>query len=101
MIRVGRSLLLIAGLILLAPAVARTQVVDSTLWGLSPGDRVLAIAPASDTIYIGGSFLYVGPPTGGGVPLDRATAKPVTPYPRIVGRVEAVVADGEGGWFVG
>ncbi len=101
MTQAGRIFSVCAGLLLLIAATASAQIVDSTLWALSPGDRVLAIAPAGDTVYIGGSFLYVGPPTGGGVPVDRATAKPVTPYPRIVGRVEAVVADGEGGWFVG
>jgi beta-propeller uncharacterized protein DUF5122 len=83
------------------PATAGAQVVDSTLWCFSPGDRVLAVAPMGDTIYLGGSFLYVGPATGGGVPVDARSALPVAHYPRVVGEVDAVVADGSGGWFIG
>ncbi len=101
MTRVGRRLLLGACLHLLVSGSASAQVVDSTLWGTGLGGRVLAIAPAGDTVYIGGTFGVIGPATGGGVPLDARTAKLVAPYARIAGRVEAVVADGEGGWFVG
>ncbi|MCX6999477.1 MAG: hypothetical protein NT106_04155 [Candidatus Sumerlaeota bacterium] len=34
---------------------------------------VNAVVQTTDTIYIGGDFTYVGPATGGGVPLDVTT----------------------------
>ena len=95
------ALALVAGLSFTLPHCASGQTVDTTLWSFSPSDRVLAIAPVGDTIYLGGSFLYVGPSTGGGVPVDARTAVPLPRYPRVVGRVYAVLADGVGGWYVG
>lgn len=97
-----RSLALTAGLLLTAlVGAASGQVVDTTTWGFSPGDRVLAIARVGNIVYLGGSFLYVGPSTGGGVPCDTRSAAPLVSYPRVVGRVYAVVADGRGGWYIG
>ncbi|MCX7000934.1 MAG: hypothetical protein NT106_11685 [Candidatus Sumerlaeota bacterium] len=38
---------------------------------------VNAIVRTPDTVYIGGDFTYVGPATGGGVPLDVTTGTAV------------------------
>jgi hypothetical protein len=62
---------------------------------------VNALAQTSSTIFLGGSFTYVGPVTGAGVPLSRSSGKPVSAYPRIPGEVQVCVPDGSGGWFVG
>jgi hypothetical protein len=62
---------------------------------------VYAIAPAGDKVYIGGNFTQVGPYTGYGVPINTSTGQPVSVFPKINGRVDAVCADGNGGWFVG
>jgi nitrite reductase/ring-hydroxylating ferredoxin subunit len=62
---------------------------------------VYAIAPAGDKVYIGGGFTQVGPYTGCGVPFNTSTGLPVSAFPKINGRVNAVCADGNGGWFVG
>jgi hypothetical protein len=51
------------------------------------------------TTYLGGSFTYVGPNTGHGVPLDTTTGSPVIPYPKVNGTVYAVAPDGSGGWY--
>lgn len=80
---------------------ARSQTVDTTLWVFSPGDRVLAIGRVGHTLYLGGNFRMVGPSTGGGVPYDVHSVKPLPRYPRVVGRVDVAVGDGNGGWFVG
>jgi hypothetical protein len=80
---------------------AHAQVVDSTLWGLNPGSTLLAIGKLGHTLYLGGSFRYIGPSTGGGVPCDVRSAAPLANYPRVVGRVYTVVADSEGGWYIG
>src|SRR5882672_8193784 len=95
------GILLTAAAALWVPRPARAQTVDTTLWCFSPGDRVLAIGRLGHTLYLGGNFLYVGRSTGGGVPVDVRTAKPLPHYPRVVGVVEVTLADGDGGWYVG
>src|SRR5438128_1730809 len=67
-----------------------------------------AIAPAGGVTYIGGRFNYVGPRTGFGVGISASTGQS-TGLPEITGHpptadfteVNAAVADGSGGWFVG
>jgi hypothetical protein len=87
------------------------QTVDSTLWATD--GAVSSIVRDGGTIYIGGSFTWVGPATGGGVVIDASTGAPLQPYPRIAdavnsgsggpypGTVYAVVPDGSGGWYLG
>lgn len=99
--RVVRTLAVWLGLVVAVHESACAQAVDTTLWCFSPGDRVLAIGKLGHTIYLGGSFLFVGPSTGGGVPCDVRSAAPLANHPRVVGRVYAVVADGQGGWYIG
>jgi hypothetical protein len=62
---------------------------------------VYSIVASQDTVYIGGSFTYVGPNTGSGVPIDTTTGNRVSPFPKVNGGVYAVVPDGSGGWFIG
>lgn len=63
---------------------------------------VHALAEHCGTLYIGGAFNYVGPSTGGAAVLDVGTGRPQLPFPRLeVGSVDAVAADGEGGWYLG
>ncbi|MEO6026722.1 MAG: T9SS type A sorting domain-containing protein [Candidatus Binatia bacterium] len=91
------------GIALLAAVFAASsswaQVIDPSLWGTNGG--VSAVARIGSTLYIGGAFTAIGPCTGGGVPVDRASAVPRVVYPHVAGRVSAVVSDGAGGWFVG
>lgn len=96
------SLALMSGLLLPAlVGVAWGQAVDTTTWGLRPGANVQAIARDGNTIYLGGNFTCIGPSTGGGVPIDATSARPLPRYPRVVGWVHAVTGDGEGGWILG
>jgi hypothetical protein len=88
--------LLLAGVV-----VAQAQSVDSTLWGVNPSGAVLAVAREGNTVYIGGNFSYVGPNSGGGVPIDVSMGHGVAGYPKVAGRVNAAVADGRGGWYIG
>lgn len=62
---------------------------------------MLAIARTGNTLYIGGTFSSVGPCTGGGVPLSRASSDLPGNFPKVAGTVLAVIADGSGGWFIG
>jgi len=63
---------------------------------------VHALAEHCGTLYIGGAFNYVGPPTGGAAVLSMDNGRPQLPFPRLeVGSVDAVASDGEGGWYFG
>ena len=92
----------VAGLLSLtvfaAPAAAQTVLPDH--WGVLSG-AVTSIVRAANTIYIGGDFAYVGPSTGGGIPLDPVSGAPLRPFARVAGVVRAVISDGGGGWFIG
>ncbi len=62
---------------------------------------VTAIQSDGDTTYMGGTFNYVGPNTGFGVPLDTSTGLPPAVYPEVIGRIQVVIPDGGGGWYIG
>jgi hypothetical protein len=83
----------------LAGTAVQAQTIREDLY-VTNGE-VNALAPSGDTLYIGGLFNYVGPPTGGGVPVSAANGTPVVGFPGIAGYVFAAVPDGAGGWFVG
>lgn len=61
---------------------------------------VAALAKLGDTLYLGGSFSWVGPPSGCALEADWSTGAVVTEFPRILGEIRAVLPDGEGGWFI-
>ncbi|MEO5616536.1 MAG: hypothetical protein ABIS67_02085, partial [Candidatus Eisenbacteria bacterium] len=56
---------------------------------------------SGNTLYIGGGFTYVGPATGGGVPIDAASGASAGGFPKVRGEVHAVAPDGSGGWYIG
>ncbi len=62
---------------------------------------VNSIVTEGATTYIGGSFSYVGPNTGYGVPFDMSDGNPMAVYPKANKAVLAVASDGSGGWFIG
>jgi trimeric autotransporter adhesin len=78
---------------------ASGQRLEERLWGGEDG--AYSIERAGGTLYVSGGFRSVGPNTGGGVPIDRQSGRPLRPYPRVTGVVNAVVPDGVGGWYVG
>src|SRR6267142_6609279 len=86
-------------LLLALPAIALAQHVNSDFWVTN--GTVQATAVAGNTLYIGGDFTYVGPHTGGGVPLGAANGAGLAGFPKVHGSVYAVVVDGSGGWFIG
>lgn len=88
------------GLVLLSRLVA-AQTPDANLWVTGSGSTVLAVAHSENTLFIGGSFLTVGPSTGSGVPVDLATGAARGPYARVAGGAGPAVPDGVGGWYVG
>ena len=82
-----------------AQAVVPSSVPSSTWW--VPDGQVESVLPAGKLVYIGGSFNYVGPNTGGGVPLSLTRGSAVARFPKVNGTVNAVVSDGAGGYYIG
>lgn len=68
------------------------------------GGNVNALARAGNTLYVGGSFITVGPYVGAGALLDPHSGAVTGRGPTFGGAtasVAAVVGDGRGGWYVG
>ncbi|HET7224304.1 MAG TPA: Calx-beta domain-containing protein, partial [Candidatus Eisenbacteria bacterium] len=61
---------------------------------------VNALVLSGDSLFVGGTFSHIGPATGGAVPFDSTTGQPVW-LPQVAGSVQAVAADGQGGWYLG
>jgi trimeric autotransporter adhesin len=80
------------------PGNVLAQTLDAAVWAAD--NTVTTIARTDSAIYIGGSFKWVGPCTGGFVGLDPSTAKPQSQYPKMDGGVQVAVPDGSGGWFL-
>jgi hypothetical protein len=83
---------------LFTPAVAQ-DVFDDHLW--ISNKRVQAMERVGDTLYIGGNFTYVGPATGPGASFDAAAGEMKSNLLPVLGYVEVIKPDGDGGWFVG
>lgn len=62
---------------------------------------VYAMAQAGERIYLGGSFSWAGPKTGGAVPVGDADGLKRSDARVIEGTAAAAVPDGAGGWVFG
>ena len=60
-----------------------------------------AVAKLGDRLYVGGAFGEVFRLSGGGVAFDPWSGEPHSGFPMVAGRVNAVVSDGLGGWYIG
>ena len=97
--RAVAGLVLAAACVLLSNGSAFAQAIDENLWVTN--GTISTVVRDGGTIYVGGNFTYVGPATGGGVPLGAASGAPLPSFPKVVGVVLAVVSDGAGGWYLG
>ncbi len=78
-----------------------TQNSLDNLWVTNSGVESVVVNDATNTIYIGGNFTLVGPPTGGGGVIDAASGTVDTGFPNVNGIIYAVAPDGSGGWYIG
>ncbi|MEM1041859.1 MAG: PQQ-binding-like beta-propeller repeat protein [Bacteroidota bacterium] len=91
-------------LLLLAANAGHAQEADRNLY--TTDDPVVAAVVAGDTLYIGGTFVTVAPPTGPAAVVNKATGEPDLAQARVgetsnLGEgVTAVLPDGQGGWYV-
>src|SRR5690349_15185252 len=61
---------------------------------------VSTIAQSGNTVYIGGSFTYVGPNNYYGCPVSASTGTPIASFPKPNGLVNVAIPDGSGGWYI-
>jgi len=64
-------------------------------------NSVFAEVISGNTLYLGGAFTMIGAATGGWVPIDATSGLPVAGFPKVDGTVDAAIADGAGGWYIG
>ena len=98
-LRCGIAAGLMVGLV--APRAVAQVAPEATpvpLWG--PNSLTYAVARTGETLAIGGSFDYVGPPTGSLVILDTTTGEVVGNPGFQAVDVRHAITDGAGGWFV-
>ncbi len=92
--------LVLAGAFVSLAAAASAQLVPSAaptpVWG--PNGTAGALARVGNTLFVGGDFDVVGPPTGGFAIAERTDPSVVVGSSGI-GTVNRLAADGQGGWF--
>ena len=62
---------------------------------------ISASAASGDTLFLAGFMRWVGPLTGGGVPVSATDLVPLAGFPHVNGSVYAATSDGAGGWYIG
>jgi hypothetical protein len=87
-------------LLLLFPAqnAQSNYLLDSNL---AFNGTVRAIVNHNGTKYIGGTFTKISLLTGSGTIVDKDTGEFLPGYPKINGKVNIAIPDGNGGWFIG
>jgi len=95
----GTLLILCCAVTLMAPTRGIAQSVAQNLWVTD--QEAFVVVRSGQTIYLGGGFSSLGPPSGGGVPFDLTAGTPAAGFPQVAGSVSAAVSDGAGGWYIG
>ena len=86
-------------LLLLLAAPASAQVVRDDMWVTN--GFVYTSTIVGNTLYMGGQFTRIGPSTGGFMPTNQATGIKTLPSLGVDGAVNAIAADGTGGYIIG
>ncbi len=79
-------------------ASAAPPAINDQLW--IANDRVRSVAIVEDTLYLGGDFTHVGPPTGFGAAIDATTGDVDLSWPPVNGVIYDVAGDGSGGFYI-
>lgn len=92
------TILVLLSTLLCLASTTHAQMTYDKLW--TTDGTVNSMAQTAGTLYVGGTFTYVGPNTSCAAPLSSTTGS-VLGNIKVSGTVNAVVADGSGGWFIG
>jgi hypothetical protein len=92
------------GLVRVARATGGPSTIPIHTW--VPNGSVEALVRVGGTVYVGGDFTRISPPTGSGVVFASASGKQEPAWPTVTGTgyrgaVQAVAPDGAGGWYIG
>ena len=68
------------------------------VWGVH--GSISSIVTDKDYIYLGGNFDYIGPATGSAAIVPESTLFPDLNFPVIDGKINTVLPDGTGGWYI-
>ena len=63
--------------------------------------KVYSLANYNNTMFVGGEFTYIGPPTGNAVFLNPSNALRDSDFPQVDGTVNSIISDNEGGYYIG
>jgi len=93
--------IVIALLGIFGPGVASAQstIARQDVW--VPDSDIFGMAATEDTVFLGGRFSHMGPYSGGLSAFSPATGEHLQAFPQVNGIVEAIVEDGDGGWYIG
>lgn len=83
-----------------APTLAQRMPAAQPIATWGPNGYVSAMERAGDRLFLGGTFSYVGPPSGGLALVDVNAPNAVHAVPPVPGFPERVASDGAGGWIV-
>ena len=95
-----RALFATIGLLAWSASVAAQSTPGPRVSTWTPNGVVSMLAIDGNTLYVGGTFDYVGPLTGGFGVVDAADATVVNTDARIMTGATAIATDGGAGWFV-
>lgn len=83
-----------------SPAAVSAQQIRNNLPGSNGTIRALCVDEENSTVYLGGSFNYIGIYTGQASLVHSGTVTPDNSFPVISGDVLASAGDGSGGWYL-
>ena len=89
----------VASAIVVSTARAQAPLEDTPIPMWVPEGQVTGAVKVGNTLVVGGSFNYVGPPTGPFAIADGANATNFNTAAGLTGIVTEVVSDGASGWF--
>jgi trimeric autotransporter adhesin len=93
---------LVAAAVVLVPAASATPPSSTPIASFPITDGIVnTMAVSGSTLYIGGTFSWVGPDTGSFAQVDTTTGDPSAVIPPTNGSVDVVISDRAGGWYIG
>ncbi|GAB1351010.1 hypothetical protein MASR1M107_32250 [Ignavibacteriales bacterium] len=76
-----------------------SQTHDPNMW--MTNGVVNSVTQSGNTIYLGGTFDYVGKYSGNGGVINPETGEVDNAMPEVNGLIRCVISDGTGGWYIG